>query len=54
MLSTVISTLQMAGFEFEELNNFRKKNSTPEFKERTIIYDPKLTSEILGNRNEFI
>ena len=47
-LSTVISTLQMAGFEFEELNVSGNKNSTPEFKERAIIYDPKLTSEILG------
>ena len=47
-LSTVISTLQMAGFEFEELKVSGNKNSTPEFKERTIIYDPKLTSEILG------
>jgi len=47
-LSIVISTLQMAGFEFEELKISGNKNSTPQSKERTIIYDPKFTSEILG------
>ena len=47
-LSTVIATLQMAGFEFEELNISGNKNSTPQLKSRTIPYDTKLTSEILG------
>ena len=47
-LSTVISTLQMAGFEFEELKVSGNKNSTPQLKSRTISYDTKLTSEILG------
>ena len=47
-LSTVVSTLQMAGFEFEELKVSGNKYSTPQFKSRTISYDTKLTSEILG------
>ena len=47
-LSIVVSTLQMAGFEFEELKITGNKNSTPQLKERTIMYDPKFTSEILG------
>ena len=47
-LSIVMSTLQMAGFEFEELKISGNKNSTPQLKHRTIIYDPKFTSEILG------
>ena len=47
-LSTVISTLQMAGFEFEELKVSGNKNSTPQLTSRTISYDTKLTSEILG------
>tara|TARA_B100000686_G_scaffold196395_1_gene203280 strand:+ start:107 stop:1750 length:1644 start_codon:yes stop_codon:yes gene_type:complete len=48
MLSVVVSILQTAGFEFEELKISGNKNSTPLFKDRTIIYEPKLTSEILG------
>ena len=47
-LSIVVSTLKMAGFEFEELKISGNKNSTPQLKDRTIIYDPKFTSEILG------
>ena len=47
-LSIVMSTLKMAGFEFEELKISGNKNSTPQLKDRTIIYDPKFTSEILG------
>ena len=43
-----MSTLKMAGFEFEELKISGNKNSTPQLKDRTIIYDPKFTSEILG------
>jgi len=48
MLSVVSSILQMAGFQISELKISGGKNSTPQLKERTIIYDPKLTSEILG------
>jgi phenylalanyl-tRNA synthetase beta chain len=47
-LSIVVSTLQMAGFEFEELKITGNKNSTPQLKDRTMVYDPKFTSEILG------
>ena len=47
-LSIVMSTLKMAGFEFEELKISGNKNSTPQLKDRTITYDPKSTSEILG------
>ena len=47
-LSIVVSTLQMAGFEFEELKITGNKNSTPQLKNRTVVYDPKFTSEILG------
>jgi phenylalanyl-tRNA synthetase beta chain len=47
-LSIVVSTLQMAGFEFEELKITGNKNSTPQLKDRTVVYDPKFTSEILG------
>ena len=47
-LSIMISTLQMAGFEFEELKISGNKNSTPQLKDRTIVYDPKFTSGILG------
>ncbi|MBC8250067.1 MAG: phenylalanine--tRNA ligase subunit beta [Candidatus Nitrosopelagicus sp.] len=47
-LSIVMSTLQMAGFEFEELKIMGNKNSTPQLKDRTIVYDPKFTPEILG------
>jgi len=48
MLSVVVSILQTAGFEFNELKITGNKNSTPQFKNRTIIYDTKFTSEILG------
>ena len=48
MLSVVISILQTAGFEFNELKITGNKNSTPQLKNRTIIYDTKFTSEILG------
>ena len=48
MLSVVVSILQTAGFEFNELKITGNKNSTPQLKERTIMYDPKFTSEILG------
>ena len=47
-LSIVISTLQMAGFEFEELKISGNKNSTPQLKSRAISYDTKFTSQILG------
>ena len=47
-LSIVISTLQMAGFNFEELKITGNKNSTPQLKDRIVVYDPKFTSEILG------
>ena len=48
MLSVVVSILQTAGFEFNELKITGNKNSTPQLKNRTIVYDPKFTSEILG------
>ena len=48
MLSVVSSILQMAGFQISELKISGGKNSTPKLNERNIIYDPKLTSEILG------
>ncbi len=48
MLSVVVSILQTAGFEFNELKITGNKNSTPQLKDRTIVYDPKFTSEILG------
>ena len=48
MLSVVSSILQMAGFQIFELKISGGKNSTPKLNERNIIYDPKLTSEILG------
>ena len=48
MLSVVISILQTAGFEFNELKISGNKNSSPQLKDRTIVYDPKFTSEILG------
>jgi len=48
MLSVVISILQTAGFEFNELKISGNKNSIPQLKDRTIVYDPKFTSEILG------
>ena len=48
MLSVVVSILQTAGFEFNELKISGNKNSTPQLKNRTIIYDTKFTSEILG------
>ena len=48
MLSVVVSILQTAGFEFNELKITGNKNSTPQLKNRTIIYDTKFTSEILG------
>ena len=48
MLSVVVSILQTAGFEFNELKITGNKNSTPQLKDRTIMYDPKFTSEILG------
>ena len=48
MLSVVVSILQTAGFEFTELRITGNKNSTPQLKNRTIVYDPKFTSEILG------
>ena len=48
MLSVVSSILQMAGFQISELKISGGKNSTPKLNERTIIYDPKFTSEILG------
>ena len=47
-LSVVSSILQMAGFQICELKISGGKNSTPKLNERTIIYDPKFTSEILG------
>ncbi len=48
MLSVVISILQTAGFDFNELKISGNKNSTPQLKNRTMIYDTKFTSEILG------
>ena len=48
MLSVVVSILQTAGFEFNELKITGNKNSTPQLKNRTVIYDTKFTSEILG------
>ena len=48
MLSVVSSILHMAGFQISELKISGGKNSTPKLNERNIIYDPKLTSEILG------
>ena len=48
MLSVVVSILKTAGFEFNELKITGNKNSTPQLKDRTIVYDPKFTSEILG------
>ena len=48
MLSVVVSILQTAGFEFTELKITGNKNSTPQLKNKTIIYDTKFTSEILG------
>ena len=48
MLSVVVSILQTAGFEFNELKITGNKNSTPQLKNRAIIYDTKFTSEILG------
>ena len=48
MLSVVVSILQTAGFEFNELKITGNKNSTPQLKEKTMIYDPKFTSEIIG------
>jgi len=48
MLSVVVSILQTAGFEFNELKITGNKNSTPQLKNKTIIYDTKFTSEILG------
>jgi phenylalanyl-tRNA synthetase beta chain len=48
MLSVVVSILQTAGFEFNELKISGNKNSTPQLKDRTIVYNPKFTSEILG------
>ncbi|MEC7711043.1 MAG: phenylalanine--tRNA ligase subunit beta [Thermoproteota archaeon] len=48
MLSVVVSILQTAGFEFNELKISGNKNTTPQLKNRTIIYDTKFTSEILG------
>jgi len=47
-LSVVSSILQTAGFQISELKISGGKNSTPKLNERTIIYDPKFTSEILG------
>ena len=47
-LSVVSSILQTAGFQISELKISGGKNSTPKLNERNIIYDPKLTSEILG------
>jgi len=48
MLSVVVSILQTAGFEFNELKISGNKNSTPQLKTRTISYDTNLTSQILG------
>jgi phenylalanyl-tRNA synthetase beta chain len=48
MLSVVVSILQTAGFDFNELKISGNKNSTPQLKNRTMIYDTKFTSEILG------
>ena len=48
MLSVVVSILQNAGFEFNELKISGSKNSTPQLKTRTISYDTNLTSQILG------
>ena len=48
MLSVVVSILQTAGFEFNELKISGNKNSTPQLKEKNMIYDPKFTSEIIG------
>ena len=48
MLSVVMSILQTAGFDFNELKISGNKNSTPQLKNRTMIYDTKFTSEILG------
>ena len=48
MLSVVVSILQTAGFDFNELKISGNKNSTPQLKNRTINYDTKFTSEILG------
>ena len=47
-LSVVSSILQTAGFQISELKISGGKNSTPKLNERTIIYDPKFTSEIIG------
>ena len=48
MLSVVVSILQTAGFEFNELKISGNKNSTPQLRTRTISYDTNLTSQILG------
>jgi len=48
MLSVVVSILQTAGFDFNELKISGNKNSTPQLKNRNMIYDTKFTSEILG------
>jgi len=48
MLSVVVSILHTAGFDFTELKISGNKNSTPQFKNRTMIYDTKFTSQILG------
>ena len=48
MLSVVVSILQTAGFEFNELKISGNKNTTPQLKTRTISYDTNLTSQILG------
>ena len=48
MLSVVVSILQTAGFEFNELKISGNKNSTPQLKEKIMVYDPKFTSEIIG------
>jgi len=48
MLSVVVSILETAGFDFNELKISGNKNSTPKLKNRNMIYDTKFTSEILG------
>ena len=48
MLSVVVSILQSAGFEFNELKISGNKNSTPKLKKKIMFMIQNLINQIIG------
>ena len=56
-LAVIATILQSAGFSLESVNVHGSKNSTPAFKEKKILLEPKLANSVLGlnlNTNKMI